>query len=153
MKQVRKKELLAKLKEEIEKAEQMKVKTKKAARVFKTASRSQQGDKILYENSHHMALDYFHRLLDFEKEVRSVSEKKPEKVEPVSFVRVNYLDGNEVSFYFAEKGTNLADLQVVTPSSPLGKSIAGKKEGSRFSYQIKREDKTVSFSGLIKKIE
>lgn len=153
MKPAKKKELLVKLKEEIKKAKQMKIKTKKAARVFKIASRSQQGDKFLYESSHRMVLDYFHRLLDFEKEVRSAPEKKSENVKPVSFVTVNYLGGNEVSFYFAKKGTNLGSLQIVTPNSPLGKSIVGKKEGSHFSYQVEREGKTISFSGLIKKIE
>lgn len=153
MKPAKKKELLTKLRVEIKKAKEMAAKKKKAARVFKVASRSQQGDKLYYENAFYMAQDHLLRLLEFEKEVTSTEEKTPDRVEPISFVTVEYMEGGAASFYFVKTGLRLAETILISPGSPLGQAIEEKKEGESFSYQVETDDRTISRAGKIRKIE
>ncbi len=62
-------------------------------------------------------------------------------------------NGEETSFYFVKNSATLSGVQLLTPTSPLGEAIEGKKEGEKFSYQIKRDGQKTTYSGQIKKIQ
>lgn len=153
MNQTKKKQLLKSLETEIKKAQEMAQKRKKAADEFRSASRSQQGDRLYFEDANHLAQGYLSRLLKFKKEVELAPNIKPEKLKSVSFITLQYRGGGESSFYFTQKSLRLLGLQIVSADSPLGKAIAGKKEGESFSYQVEKEGQKSRFSGKIKKIE
>jgi transcription elongation GreA/GreB family factor len=155
MQEARKKEFLKKLNQEIKKARHLAKSRQKAAKEFASASRSQQGDRLYFEDANHMARGYLNRLLSLKKEVtdNQKTQKRPKTVKSVSFVTLEYQDKHKNSFYFTSTGVTLPGLQLITPNSPLGKTIQGKKEGEKFSYQIRRDDQTLSFSGQVIKIE
>lgn len=153
MKKGRQQEILKILEKEIKKAERTAQKTLAAAKIFTRASRSQQGDRLYFQNTARLAEDRFIELLALKKEITGVSDEPLKVAKPVSFVTLIYQNGRKQSFYLVNKGIKLSGLQLITPQSPLGKSIAGKKEGESFSYQVGENDQTTIFSGKIEKIE
>lgn len=153
MNQVKKEEILTVLNQEIKKAQGIAKKRRETAKEFKSASRSQQGDRRYFEDADLIAQSYLARLLELKEEITSTPNQSPEKVESVSYVAVKHEDGETSSFYFVQRGINLPGLQLVTPESPLGKAVEGKREGVSFSYQIERDGQVFSYSGQIKKIE
>lgn len=153
MNQTRKKALLTILEAEIAKAQIVAQKRRATAKHFRGASRSAQGDRRYFENVADLAEGDLNELLTFKDELLAVPEKETKKVKPICFVELEYKDGETGSFYFVQRGIRLPGLQLLTPSSPLGQAIEGKKENEAFTYQIKTNGESVSFSGQIKKIE
>jgi len=149
----RKKEILASLAQEIKKAAKTAKQRREAAKNFRMASRSQQGDRRLLENTADIAESFYLALLEFKKEIEASPNKPCSKIKPVCFVSLEFENGQPQNFYFASKRFELPGLQIIGAGSPLGQAIEGKKKGDSFNYQIKRDDQTITFSGKIVKIE
>ena len=152
MKLTRKKEILKVINSEIKKAQITCQKTDKTAKIFKRASRSQQGDRLYFEDAAHLAQERLEQLQALKKEVVVASTQSAPTVKQASFVSIEYDNGDTDSFYFVSQGTTLAGIQLITHQSPLGQSIKGKKKKEKFSYQVKREMELTTFSGVINKI-
>lgn len=153
MKKGRKQEILKILEKEIKKAQETAKKTLITAKIFTRASRSQQGDRLYFQNTARLAEDRLIELLNLKKEITNVPDESLKIAEPISFVTLIYQNGEKQSFYLVNKSPKLTGLQLITPQSPLGKSIAGKKQGENFSYQAGENDETTTYSGKIEKIE
>lgn len=153
MNQTRKKALLAVLEAEIAEAQAVAQKRRATARHFRGASRSAQGDRRYFENVADLAEGDLAELLTFKNELLATPLKETKNAKPICFIELEYKDGETGSFYFVHRGIRLPGLQLLTPSSPLGQAIEGKKENEAFIYQIETDGESVSFSGQIKKIE
>lgn len=141
------------LEKKIKEAQTRAGKTLKTAKIFRRASRSQQGDRLYFQNAASLAEDHLIDLIELKKELASASSQPLPVAQPVSFITIEDDNGETSSFYFVQKGVQLPGLPLLTPESPLGKSIYGKKPGEKFSYRVEKENQSVSFSGKIKKIE
>lgn len=58
----------------------------------------------------------------------------------VKFITVEYENGRKSDFYFMNSNVLLPDILIVTPDSPLGNTIQGKKVDDSFSF-LAREKK------------
>ncbi len=112
-----------------------------------------QGDRRYFEDADRIAQESLAILIALKKEVEATSEKPANRVQPVSFVTLEHEEGEINRFYLVRKSASLTGVQLLTPDSPLGKAILGKKEGERFSYQVEKEDYKTTYSGRIKKID
>ncbi|MBN1263689.1 MAG: hypothetical protein JW991_05025 [Candidatus Pacebacteria bacterium] len=153
MQKIRKKQILAVTEEALNKAREVAQKRRATAKHFRRASRSQQGDRRYFENVADLAESNLAELLTFKKEIEATDEVKNETVKSVSFVEIQYPDGVCFSFYFTNRSIRLPGLQILTPHSPLGQAIEGKKEGEKFVYEVERDNQHISHTGRIKKIE
>lgn len=153
MNQDRRQTLIKTVQAEIQKAKKTAESSRATAKEFRRASRSQQGDRKLYEAAADLAESKYEELVSFEKELSTVSEKKCEKVIPFSWVEIEYKSGQLARLYFLPRSIPLKDCLAITPDSPLGQAIQGKKTGEDFSFEIKRDGKNTLASGRIIKIE
>ena len=153
MNQIKKKPFLEKLDREIKKARVLAGKTTAAAKRAKAFSRSQQGDRRYFEEAGRMGQESLTNLLALKEEVLASSNQPAKEASPVAFVTLEDEDGEINSFYFLNRSAGLSNLQLLTPASPLGKALLGKKEGDKFSYRIEKEGLITTYSGKIKKVE
>ncbi len=152
MNKTRKSELLEKLNQEIERVRVLAEKSATAAKRAKGFSRSMQGDRRYFEEADRITQESLANLMALKKEIEAASEEIVKIAQPVSFINLEDENGEDY-FYLVNRPANLSGIQLLTPDSPLGKAILGKKEGEKFSYQLEREGQTTTFSGRIKKIE
>ncbi|MFC1790247.1 GreA/GreB family elongation factor [Patescibacteria group bacterium] len=138
---------------EISRTRELAFKRRRTAKFFRGASRSAQGDRKYHENMADLAESAFEDLLAFEKELASFPESASQKAFPGSYITIKYQDGETQEFYFLDRSIRLPGLQILSPSSPLGQAIKGKKAGEGFDYQVERDDRCLSFTGTITKIE
>ena len=141
------------LEAEIAKAQIVAQKRRATAKHFRGASRSAQGDRRYFENVADLAEGDLAELSTFKDELLAEPQKETKNVKPICFVELEYEDGETSQFYFVNRGIRLPGLQLLTPNSPLGQSVVGKKQGEEFSYQVERDDENISFSGQVKKID
>jgi transcription elongation GreA/GreB family factor len=153
MDRIKKKLFLEKLGQEIKKAKVLTEKTAMAAKRAKSFSRSQQGDRRYFEEADRIGQESLANLLALQEEVLACPDQPAKEASPVAFVTLEDEDGETSSFYFLNRSAGLSNLQLLTPASPLGKAILGKKEGDKFSYQIEKEGLTTTYSGKVKKVE
>ncbi|MFC1726975.1 GreA/GreB family elongation factor [Patescibacteria group bacterium] len=153
MKSSRKKILLKELSSEIKKSKITALSSRETAKDFRRASRSQQGDRRLYENAADLAESKHEELLEFQKELTQISETESKTVTPFSYVEIKYDDGQVGQLYFTPKRVQLQNLFLVSQESPLGKAIMNKKLKDKFSFEIPRGEQVTKVSGLILKIE
>ena len=145
--------LIRALEAEIKKARKTAEKSRATAKEFRRASRSQQGDRRLYETAADLAESKLEELIVFKKTLENIPIKKNQRVEPFSFVKVEYDNGTVSPFHFVPQRIHLQDKLLVTPESPLGQAVIGKKEGEKFTFKIKRDGRTATNSGKIVKVE
>jgi transcription elongation GreA/GreB family factor len=148
----RKEELLRLIKVEVGKAKLMRDMTGFDVRNFGTIS-WRKSDKYQAEDAAELTNKYFENLTKLLDEVKSASDSACETVTPVSFVEISYKSGEKVKLYLVESSTLLPGVLLITPKSPIGRAIVGKKQGDNFSYEIVKEDSKITYSGKIEKIE
>jgi transcription elongation GreA/GreB family factor len=153
MEKTKKKELLDKLDQEIKKAKGLAQKRETAAKRAKSFSRSQQGDRRYFEDADRLAQESLINLLALKNEIEAASNEPAKEAQPVAFITLEHEDNEIDSFYFVNRAAGLSGVQLLTPDSPLGKAILGKRAGEKFSYQIEKEGQTTTYSGQIQKIE
>lgn len=153
METVRKKVILAALEAEIEKAKVLAEQRRETAKHFRGASRSQQGDRRYFENAADLAESALSELLTLKEEIRLAPEATCLTAQPVAFISLKYQDGQTQNFYFVSRSVRLPNLPILTPQSPLGQAILGKKTGDSFFYQIERDGQIINYSGQIIKVE
>ena len=124
-----------------------------AARRMRGASRSAQGDRKLFEGAADLAESNQAELEKLAEEINQEKTHIKNTVEPIATVELEFDQEKIQKFFFIPRRAGLTDANLLTPASPLGQAILGKRIGERFSYQITREGKKTFFSGLIKKIE
>jgi transcription elongation GreA/GreB family factor len=152
MNQTRKNELLEKIEQELERFRGLAEKSAAAARRAKGFSRSMQGDRRYFEEADRITQESLANLVALKKEIEAISSETAKTAQPISFITLEDENGED-NFYLVNRPANFSGIQLLTPDSPLGKAILGKKEGEKFSYQLEREGQTTTFSGKIKKIE
>jgi len=128
-------------------------KTGQTARIFSRASRSQQGDRLYFEDAARLTRERLTKLRSLKEEITESSDSESKEIRQDSFVSIKYQNGESVSFYFVSQAITLANIQLITSQSPLGKAIEGKKEKEKYSYQIKNGGTTTVFYGQILKVE
>lgn len=75
------------------------------------------------------------QLKKLKEEIESaVGIEAPETVKAVCFVSVKFNNGGIKDFYFVENPTYLPGFNLISESSPIGKSLKGKSCGQHFSY-------------------
>lgn len=152
MNKIKKQVFLEKIDQEIKKARAVAQKRAVAARRAKSFSRSQQGDRRYFEDADQIAQESLANLLCLKKEVENSSDKPAKKALPVAFITIQEA-GETTSFYLVNNSAPLEKIQLLTPNSPLGKAVEGKKEGEKFSYQIEKDNQKTTYSGQIKRVE
>ncbi|HUS52206.1 MAG TPA: hypothetical protein VMX77_01925 [Candidatus Bathyarchaeia archaeon] len=152
MNKVKKQALLEKIDQEVKKARAVAQKRAATARRAKSFSRSQQGDRRYFEDADQIAQESLVNLLGLKREIENSLDKPAEEAHPVAFITIQE-GGETTSFYFVTNSATLEGVQLLTPASPLGKAIDGKKEGDKFSYQIEKDGQKIIYSGQIKMIE
>src|SRR3990172_2777571 len=120
-----KKSLLEILDTEIESAKVSVAKTDEASKFIVTGW-SQSGDKYHAQMAADLAASYLKRLKDIRNEIEKSEVKVMHKVEPVSFVEVEYEDRSKLSFTYVANGVSLTRSLFISTNSPLGKAILGK---------------------------
>lgn len=153
MKKEKKKILLDNLNRAIEKTKLTAEKKRATAKHFRGASRSQQGDRRYFENIADLAESNLAELLSLKAEVADSPEKTSQIAKPVCFIKIEEENGQTNQFYYVSQGTSLPNLQLLTPRSPLGQAIKGKKENESFTFQTQKDNQIIKYSGKIKKIE
>ncbi len=153
MNQLRKNQLLEILESEIENARQVAQRKREAAKDFKAASRSQQGDRRMFETTADMAESRLAELLNIRNTIAAAQEIPGQTANPPCYISLDFGHGEKKEFYFVSRGAQLPNLVLITQESPLGQSIIGKKQGEKFTYQIEKTEGKVTFSGKIDKIE
>jgi hypothetical protein len=111
------------------------------------------GDKYHSESAAELAKNYLSSLKSLREEITSSPDKTYSVAKPISFIVLGYDNGERTEFYYVKKGALLRGTLFMTPDSPIGKAVYGKKEGDSFSYEIEKGDEKVSYSGRIVNIE
>jgi transcription elongation GreA/GreB family factor len=149
---IKKQEFLKALEEKVESARTRAQKTLQTAKAWRHASRSQQGDKLYFQNAAKMSEDQYLDLAELKKEIAAAPENPCSAAQPPCFLIIKYQDGTTQEFYFVQSEAKASGLPLLTPFSPLGKGVLGKKEGQNFTYKVERDGEKNSFSGQIQKI-
>ena len=150
MNKVKKQEILKNLDSEINGIKKSATEAAKAAKLFRTAGRSQQGDKRFFEKQSEMVKEHLERVISLRDEIEKSSDKACQTVEKPCFVKIKYQDGRELEFILASSVVGLPEVAFISDSSPLGKAILGKSKGDKFSHQL--EDGR-EFEGKVVKVE
>jgi transcription elongation GreA/GreB family factor len=111
------------------------------------------GDKYHSESAAELAQEFLLNLKKLRDEVENTNDEKSDIAASVSYLELSYETGERVKFYLVEKNALLPGILLITTSSPIGKEVRDKKEGDRFSYEIKSHGQTKTFAGKIDKIE
>ncbi|OGM02098.1 hypothetical protein A2115_03650 [Candidatus Woesebacteria bacterium GWA1_41_8] len=145
-------ELLQSLQKKALKAGEFAAKTKESANeVAKSAagSWSAAGDR---EHSRAQAViveENLNELKRINKEIETfIGKPVPEKIEPVCFMTLIYDNGEEKEFYLVHDPIHLSGFNLISPKSPLGQSLMGKRINEKFEYELEGQ-KT---SGRVTKI-
>ncbi len=149
----RKNELLRLINIELGKAEISTEKTSADVKTFGKYSWSESGDKYHSESAAELAQEFLANLRKLCEEVESVNDEKSDSASPVSYIEISYDSGETAKFYLVNKNALLPGILLITPNSPIGKAVIGKKEKDGFSYEIISAAKKKVFSGKILKIE
>jgi transcription elongation GreA/GreB family factor len=72
-----------------------------------------------------------------------------EIIKPVCFVSVEFSDGNRKDLYLVKNPVFIMGHNLISPSSPLGEALVGKRSGDLFLYTSGGQ----SFSGKILEVE
>lgn len=73
----------------------------------------------------------------------------PSEIKPICFLSLQMSDGNIKEVYLVENPVFMTGFSLISPSSPLGKAIMGKKAGDAFSYSSGEQN----FEGKILEIQ
>lgn len=74
------------------------------------------------------------KLVKLKEELDKAGAEAPISAEPVCFISIEYDSGEKKGFYFVNNAVYLSGFNLISPDSPLGKSLMGKSIGSEFSY-------------------
>jgi transcription elongation GreA/GreB family factor len=145
-------ELQQSLEKKARKAGEFAIKTKESANeVARSAagSWSAAGDR---EHSHAQAViveENLNKLKRTSEEIEAfINRPVPEKIEPVCFMTLVYDNGEEKEFYLVRDPIHLQGFNLISPKSPLGQSLIGKRVNEKFEYELEGQ-KT---SGRVTKI-
>lgn len=89
--------------------------------------------------------EYLERLKALQEEIVSSQDKIYSKVQPVSFVGLVYENGEKTALYFVKQPALLPEVLLITPNSPIGTAINGKKMWDDFTYEIEKNEKKISY--------
>lgn len=118
------------------------------------ASPSMSGDREHAVNQAVINEEKLNNLRALREEVLgSLGKQFPKAAKPACYISVESTDGSRDEYYFLLKSAYLTGYKFISPESPFGQAILGKKEGDQFSYELDREGKKESFSGKIISIE
>ncbi len=100
------------------------------------ASYSAAGDAEHARNTANLSIQKSRQIKKLSQELsKALDQETPEKTLPVCFVSVQFEDGSQKDFYFVENPIFLSGFNLISPASPLGASIMGKRVGEEFSYK------------------
>ena len=130
MDQKRKLFLLDKINIEIEKRIRGVEAAREISKDYQTAalgSASIGGDRLHAENNEQI-----------QKSQLSLLKNVREQIENgfVRFIVVEYQDGQRKEFYLLRSNVTIPEILIVTPDSPLGAVLQGKKQSDSFSYLV-----------------
>ncbi len=93
------------------------------------------------------------KLLSGSKILKDASELKKDKITIYSLVTVIDLNNNEEIRYYIQHdfGDGKKDFMTITPFSPIGKNLMGKKIGDEVSIELPREDLKLKIINIEKK--
>ena len=151
MNRLRKDKLLGLINLEIGKVSLSVTKTSEDKKIRR--SRSQAGDRYHAESAALITQKYLSALKSLRKEIISCSDGPSSSAKPVSYVVLEYDNGERVEFYFVKNRALVTGVLLITQDSPIGKAILNKKEGGAFSYNIKKGEETITYSGKVKQVE
>ena len=147
-----KENLLKLVKTEVKKAEKLALERRETAKNFRSASRSQQGDRRLFETAADLAESKYEELKLFKQELEQAGSQSEKTVVPFSLVIIKYPNGQKSQLYFVTRRVQIPGLLLVTEQSPIGQAIHGKKANDNFSYQITKNNQPSSVTGKIVEI-
>jgi transcription elongation GreA/GreB family factor len=130
--------------------ERLRIATDKAvdtARKYKNASRSEEGDRAHAENSAEVMKQAVMQMELLLREVETSTTEPREVVECPSFV--SFVTDRERVALLAKSSCHIDTLTVISPESPLGKVLLGKKAGDTFQYDVHGR----MIAGTIKRID
>lgn len=149
----RKDELLRRINLELGKAEISTEKTSAGVKTFGKYSWSESGDKYHSESAAELAQEFWLNLKKLRDEVENANDEKSISATPVSYLEISYNSSETAKFYLVNKSALLPGILLITPNSPIGKAVIGKKVGDDFSYKIKLPEKSKLYKGKIERIE
>ncbi len=147
----KKKFLLEKINQTLEKASFQAQKSRWAAKRFRGASRSQQGDRRYFENLADIAEESLDNLLELKKQMEKAPETPASRAQPPCYLEIESAAGKK-SFFYIHELVKVEGLNFLTPASPLGQSVLNHRPGETVTYQISRDGETASFSVKLKMV-
>lgn len=144
-----KQKLLAVLGEERARREAIFHQARRGAISLRGASRSQQGDRAIAENSAEVAKNVLQSTDDLISEIQSSGDGKITLVTPPCYLRISDNTGSEKEYYYFSKGAKIGNLLFLSPESPLGAALYNKHVGDKYFYALGGRN----FSGEIIVIE
>lgn len=147
------KDLLERLQQAIEKARRAAEQAKESENeMSKTAraSSSAAGEREYTRQQAEITQESLKKLEALEKEVAEAAEKPvPAVVGPVCWVAVEYEDGGRTeTFYFVSKSLYLAGTKLISPGSPIGAAVLGRRTGEGFEFEVGAERVRGKITGI-----
>jgi transcription elongation GreA/GreB family factor len=149
-----------KLSELLRKVEELSQVVEKAAKESKLAadeashgmaqSYSVAGDVEHARNTANLSLEKAKQIRRLKEEIEtSINTEAPTSVKQVSFVSLEFTDGSKKDFCLVGNPVFIAGFSLISPESPLGRSLVGKRVGNTFFYSSGSQ----TFSGTILSVE
>jgi len=135
MDRIKTEEALNLLSSEIQKVSESAQKTDEASK-DKLSGFSAAGDKYHAKNASDLVKSYLQRLELLKKELTDAVSQISETAEPPCCLEMVYDDGQTARFYLVKNAVSLPNLSFISPDSPIGKAVLGKKAGETFSYKL-----------------
>ena len=130
----RKKQLLDAVTSQIEKLRKQTENITATAKSYKDSSRSEEGDRAIFENTAVAARKNLERALALEKEINSAPTTPTPIVSIPCYVKVKFNDQSEKELYLFNNNIFITGFLLVTPESDFGKEIMRKKVMDTFKY-------------------
>lgn len=113
-----------------------------------TASYSAAGDAEHARNSANLSIQKYQAVKNLELELsESVNLEIPQSVSPVCFIKIE-TQGSIKELYLTKTPVYIGGFSLISPGSPIGEALSGKKIGDLFLYKNGSE----SFTGKILEI-
>jgi transcription elongation GreA/GreB family factor len=118
------------------------------------ASYSAAGDVEHARNSANLSIQKVATIKKLAEELeKSLESEIPGTVKPVCFISIKFENGSQKDLYFVENPVFLSGFNLISPESPLGKSLMGMSIGNSFSYSSSYSSDVQAFRGTILTIE
>jgi transcription elongation GreA/GreB family factor len=153
MKVDRKQALLKAIESQMESMRKAVQDARKLAASFSDATWSQSGERENYEIAAQLAEESLVKLQALRDEVKSTPNKKAMIAKPICFVELDYGDGENEEFYFVHSTVTLPTVSLITPDSPVGRAIIGKKVGDTVVYKVQQRSQDISISCTVANLE